>query len=271
MRLSVARLAGLALSALVACPARGAESLSLHLRSRVQPFKGSDEWQQLNFEQDFPCRETAIVICDIWDQHWCASASQRCDALARKMAPVLAAARARGIQIIHAPSECMDFYKDTPQRKRIQAVAAVEPPTPLSLPDPPLPVDDSKGGCDDEKPVAPYKAWSREHPALSIGPDDVISDRGTEIYSFLRRHGIKNLLVMGVHTNMCVLNRSFAIKQMTRWGIRCILVRDLTDSMYDPRTRPFVSHEAGTELIIGHIEKYWCPTVLSADLLTKPK
>jgi hypothetical protein len=71
---------------------------------------------------------------------------------------------------------------------------------------------------------------------------------------------------MGVHTNMCVLNRSFAIKQMTRWGIRCVLVRDLTDAMYNPKKRPNVTHEEGTELVIGHIEKWWCPTVLSSEL-----
>jgi hypothetical protein len=66
---------------------------------------------------------------------------------------------------------------------------------------------------------------------------------------------------------MCVLNRSFAIRQMTKWGVRCILVRDLTDAMYDPRDRPFVSHDRGTELVIEHIEKYWAPTVTSSQIL----
>ena len=73
---------------------------------------------------------------------------------------------------------------------------------------------------------------------------------------------------MGVHTNMCVLNRSFAIKQMTDWGVPCVLVRDLTDAMYNPADEPHVSHEQGTELVIEHIEKYWAPTVSSQELLT---
>jgi hypothetical protein len=71
---------------------------------------------------------------------------------------------------------------------------------------------------------------------------------------------------MGVHVNMCVLNRTFAIKKMTNWGIRCLLVRDLTDSMYDPKDRPYVSHDRGTELVVEHIEKYWCPTTTSGEL-----
>lgn len=72
---------------------------------------------------------------------------------------------------------------------------------------------------------------------------------------------------MGVHTNMCVLNRPFAIKQMARWGVDVMLVRDLTDTMYNPARPPYVSHEEGTRLVVEFIEKFWCPTIASADLL----
>ena len=37
--------------------------------------------------------------------------------------------------------------------------------------------------------------------------------------------------------------------------------------MYDPRQPPYVSHTRGTELVIEHIEKYWCPSIESADLM----
>jgi nicotinamidase-related amidase len=241
--------------------------LHLNLRTRVQPFKGSDVWDEVTVRKQFPARETAIILCDVWDKHWCHNASMRCEALAKKMEPLLATAREQGVLIIHAPSECMDFYKDTPQRKRILAAPRMEPPRPRTVIDAPLPIDDKEGGCDDEKPSKPYRAWTRQHPAITIGEEDVISDNGRDVYSFLQQRGIKNLLVMGVHTNMCILNRTFAIKQMTRWGVNGVLVRDLTDSMYDPRKAPFVSHEQGTELVVQHIEKYWCPSVLSSDLL----
>jgi len=39
------------------------------------------------------------LICDTWNQHWCASATGRCDALAKKMAPLVDEARARGAKI----------------------------------------------------------------------------------------------------------------------------------------------------------------------------
>jgi nicotinamidase-related amidase len=182
------------------------------------------------------------------------------------MEPVLQAARAAGILIIHAPSETMDFYQDYPQRKAMLTMPQVAPPPGLGLTSPALPIDDSDRGCQTPGDTE-HKAWTRENPILSMQPNDVISDNGEEIYSLLRARGIKNLFIMGVHANMCILNRTFAIKQMTNWGISCVLVRDLTDSMYNPQSRPYVSHAEGTELVIDYIEKHWCPTTLSADLV----
>ena len=240
--------------------------LKLNLRTRIETFKGSGAWDEAAIVKELPARETAILICDMWDKHWCQNATKRCDALAKKMELVLKAAREQGVLIIHAPSECMDFYKDAPQRKRIQEVKRVEPPKARELTEPPLPVDASDGGCDDDQPVKSFKAWTRQHPGLTIADDDVISDNGAEIYSFLKQRGVKNLVLCGVHTNMCVLGRSFGIRQMTKWGIRCVLIRDLTDSMYNPKKAPHVSHDEGTELIVQHIEKYWCPSIVSSDL-----
>lgn len=242
-----------------------AADLRLTLRSRVETFKGSGEWDEVAVERRIPASQTALVICDMWDRHWCRGASERVAVLARKASPVLERARELGVLIVHAPSETMSFYQDAPQRLHILRIPKAQPPASLSLSDPPLPIDDSEGGCDTGDKF--FKAWTRQHASIRIDDRDLISDNGTEIYSALQLRGIQNLLVMGVHTNMCILNRSFAIKQMTRWGIRCVLIRDLTDAMYDPQTHPHVSHEQGTELVIRHIEKYWAPSALSAGLL----
>ena len=71
---------------------------------------------------------------------------------------------------------------------------------------------------------------------------------------------------MGVHTNYCIVNRSFGIRQMARVGMNVVLARDLTDALYDPRQPPFVSHARGTEIVVEHIEKYLCPSIMSVDL-----
>lgn len=241
-------------------------TLHLKLRSRVQPFKGRDEWEEVWLERKIPVARSAIAICDMWDKHWCEGATKRCIELAKKMNDVVCAARDCGVQILHAPSDTLYYYEDWPQRRRVKLAPAVPLPEELDLPAPPLPIDDSGGGCDTgEKPW--YAAWTRQTPLLEIGEFDGISDNGREIYNFMAQEGIDTLFIMGVHTNMCVLGRSFAIRQMTRWGKQCILVRDLTDAMYDPKDAPYVSHEEGTELVIQHIEKYWCPTITREDLL----
>jgi hypothetical protein len=138
------------------------------------------------------------------------------------------------------------------------------------LPNPPLPVDDSDGGCDDEKPAKQFKAWTRQHKAIEIDAEkDYVTDSGAEVYSLMAEKKLDTLIVMGVHTNMCVLNRTFAIKQMVKWGKSVYLVRDLTDAMYNPKMKPFVTHEKGTELIAEFIEQNWCPTIESKSLLGK--
>ena len=102
----------------------------------------------------------------------------------------------------------------------------------------------------------------------------VEGDNGTRMYGrssseFVRQRGIKNLIVMGVHTNMCVLGRPFGIRQMVRQGINVALMRDMTDSMYNPAMKPQGSHFRGTELVIEHIERHWCPTITSSDFTGK--
>ena len=168
---------------------------------------------------------------------------------------------------IHAPSDTMNFYAKEPGRFLAQNAPRSVPPLPLQFDEGPLPIDDSDEGCDTPGDK-PHKAWSREITTLMIAPGDVVSDKGEEIYNVLRQRNIDTLLYMGVHANMCILNRSFGIRQMSKWGLRCILVRDLTDAMYNPASRPFVSHAQGTELVIQHIERYWAPSVTSNELIS---
>lgn len=255
------------LAVFIAHTATGPEA-QLKLRSRVELYKGSAEWHEVAVDEPFSPSTSALILCDMWDHHWCEGAAGRVAVLARKIAPVVEMARSHGFLIIHAPSDTMEYYKEAPQRRAILAIPPVQPPASLPLTEPPLPIDDSDGGCDTPNNPLPvnFRNWTRENAAIGIGPADLISDNGREVYSALRSRGIRTLFVAGVHANMCILNRTFAIRQMTKWGVHCILIRDLTDAMYNPARRPFVSHERGTELVIEHIEKYWAPTVSSDDL-----
>src|SRR5271163_3278853 len=102
----------LTVSATTSAPAGG--DLQLQLRTRIQPFHATGPWVEAQFDESIVPRKTAIVITDMWDKHWCKGATHRVGLIAQRMEPLLAAARAAGILIIHAPSETMDFYQDAP-------------------------------------------------------------------------------------------------------------------------------------------------------------
>ncbi|HEX8915021.1 MAG TPA: isochorismatase family protein, partial [Humisphaera sp.] len=261
-----------------AAPTAAAAAWKLTARARV-PVKGDENLLEVvETPVAWAPKETAIVICDMWDHHWCKSAERRTGEVAPRIDALAKAVRAKGGLVIHAPSDVMKFYEGTPQRERAKTAPKVAPPSPPNrLGGPPLPIDDKDNGCDDEPqcPIpdgkkVPYP-WTRQIATIEVAPEDAVTDKGDEVYNLIQARGIKHLLVCGVHTNMCILHRSFAIKQMTRWGVDTVLVRDCTDAMYNPRRAPFVSHAKGTELVIGYIERHWCPSVTSGQILGDQK
>ena len=245
----------------------GAFHLKLRSQTLAQDEGGHKYWQVQIDEREWPVEKTALLLCDVWNGHWCRGAVERLDAMVGRMDAVVKRVREVGGLIVHAPSDTMDFYAESPARKRVLEVEQVEPPPDAERPDPPLPVDASDHGSDTGE-TETHKAWDRQHPGAGIDEErDIISDRGSEVYSYLQYRGIEHLLIMGVHTNMCVLHRTFAIKQMVRWGVDVALIRDLTDAMYNPGMPPYLSHAEGTGLVVEFIEKFWCPSVESGDIL----
>src|SRR4051812_38421053 len=96
---------------LVACATaiNAAEEIRFAARSRTPgQFATKEE------SRAWDASKTAVVICDMWDKHWCAGATGRVGEMAPRMNEVVAAMRAKGALIVHCPSDTMSFYKDTP-------------------------------------------------------------------------------------------------------------------------------------------------------------
>lgn len=271
---------GIALPAMLAAASASshrAGTFSLSLRSR----KPAPSGDQAGDEQDevthatatWDAKRTAVIVCDVWNKHWCVGASQRVDELVPQINRLLNAARNAGALIVHAPSDTLDFYEGSPQRERArnapQAAAPADIRNWLKL-DPEregaLPIDDSDGGCDDTPVCPPFKAWTRQHPGIEIAANDAISDDGAEVFNLFALHGIENVIVLGVHTNMCVLGRPFGIRRMVGLGKNVVLMRDLTDALYNSRRAPYVTHFQGTDMMIAHIERHWCSTITSDQI-----
>src|SRR5262249_169378 len=157
-------------------------------------------------------KQTAVIVCDMWDTHHCLNAVRRVEELAPRMNQVLEKARSQGALIIHAPSSCMEPYKDHPGRKRVQAAPkAANLPKDIhqwcnQIPEETkgkYPLDQSDGGCDsdpaEQKAFAqkleemgrnPKAPWKRQTDVLKIHDEDAISDSGVEIWNLLEQRGI---------------------------------------------------------------------------------
>src|SRR5688500_8699177 len=282
--------ASLLLACFISClnhPLFAADPITVHKRQRVEHPTGL--YQVKETEESWDPKKTAIIVCDVWDSHHCLNAVRRVMEMAPRMNEVLKEARSQGVLIVHAPSGCMETYADHPGRKLAQSA-----PKASNLPEGihewcrhipaedkgQYPIDQTDGGEDDDleeharwhdylasigrNPKAPWKA---QIDTLEIQSGDASSDSGVEIWKLLEDRQIRNVILLGVHTNMCVLGRPFGLRQMAKNGRKVILMRDMTVTMYNPAKAPFVNHFTGTELIVQHIEKYVCPTITSVDLL----
>ena len=272
---------GLAVVVGVAEAAIDKETLILNARSRVEAPRDSGKFRVVCKKLQWEPSQTAIIICDMWDKHWCKGATRRVAEMAPWMNEVVSKARDRGVLIIHAPSGTVDHYKDHPARKRPQIA-----PKATNLPKDigkwckwihekeekiGYPIDHSDGGCDCQPKCKQRSAWRKQIGTIEIRNEDAISDSGVEIWNLLEQRNIKNVILMGVHTNMCVLGRPFGLRNLARYGKNVVLVRDMTDTMYNSRMRPHVSHFTGTDLVVEHIEKYVCPTITSTAFTGKPQ
>lgn len=282
------RLVGLVIMAASACgPAAFAEDLVLTLRDLKE---AGGKVERRAREERWDPAKTAIIVCDVWDLHHCLNAVRRLEEFAPRLNEVVKDARKRGVTVIHSPSDCMPAYEAHPARKR-----ATETPKAAKLPRDieswcsripaeeraTYPIDQSDGGEDDDpKEHAEWAAklkglgrnpgmpWKKQLDAIEIDPErDYISDRGDEVWSILEARGIENVILTGVHTNMCVLGRPFGLRQMARNGKNAVLMRDMTDCMYNPKRWPYVDHFTGNDLIVAHVERYVCPTITSDQLL----
>ena len=250
--------------------------IDLLLRRQVRLETQPEDWQLVQQPAAWDPAQTAAVLCDMWDQHWCQGASARVKELSPRMNLLVAELRRSGVLIIHAPSETLNFYRGHPGLGLARSAPVVQTPVPLRnwmLLDPareaPLPIDDSDGGCDCQPICALAAPWRRQIDTLDIQTGDAISD-GFEAYYLMRQRSIQNVVIMGVHINMCVLGRPFGIRQLVSQGLNVALVRDLTDSMYNSRMPPEVDHFSGTERVVAHIEKYWCSSITSDQILVGP-
>jgi hypothetical protein len=148
--------------------------------------------------KEWNVQETAIIICDMWNEHWCRGATERVAEMAPLMNNVITVARNRGVLIVHAPSECITYYKNHPARILAQKFKGNTVGKLIcndKLPsekDAVWPVDQSDGGCDCTPECKERYPWTHEIDALNIEASDAISDSGTEIGGLFKNQHVRD-------------------------------------------------------------------------------
>lgn len=257
-------------------------SIDIHYNESAPKFNGNTggDCRQENLE--IPCSKTAVVISDMWDKHWCKGATKRVNELAPKINEAITQLRNSGVTIVHCPSDTSSFYANNPaldKTKNIQGTYWSQDPHWLykyenklipeitNIADPNMvQCDCGPNKCDSENGVV----WKRQNEAIKIDEDkDYICMDNKKIYDLLKSKEIEYVLMMGVHTNMCILNRHFGIKKLLLNKIQPILIRDMTDGMLPRECKPFKDHFSALDDVFTHIETYYCPTTTTASICIK--
>ncbi|MDR1981699.1 MAG: NPCBM/NEW2 domain-containing protein [Tannerellaceae bacterium] len=206
--------------------------------------------------------KTAVIVIDMWNSHWCMTASERVSAMVPRMNQALTIARELGMQIIWNPSDVVTAYSGYPQYEKAVAVEHLKTPV---VREGSIDVTFTAPGghclCGPGFPCHVNYGWDGMNPDLVIGDDDLMSSSTDEIYTLLTERGITGIIYMGVHTNICVFGKPGALSDMWKAGFDCMLARDLNDAFttYDPGKG--YTPDMGTTETDENLQKAGIPTI----------
>jgi len=254
-----------------------AGELKLYTSRLVESGEGTPEkyvYQTLRWDP----HKTAVVVCDLWDKHWCNDAAARMAEMAPRIEAFLSEARRRGALIIHAPSGCMAAYANHPAHRRAGSAPAAEMPACRSeactllvgAKQWALGEGGSAGGCGCPTPCKPGQPQSRQIEGVTIADADAISDSTVEIGNLFAQRGIENVMLLGLWNEPDTLGGPLKPSFLNAWGLKYVVVRDLTLPAFRPVKAAGGSRHWAKDLAMEYIERHICPTTTGGSLLGGP-
>lgn len=276
MRTVIALLVGFGLPAGSALEGRAQEAQTVPKTVPLELKRRGDDGRAVTETVNLDPARTAVVVIDMWDRHWCQTYTARVANMVPRMNETLRAARELGIQVVHAPSDTMEFYANYPQRKAMESIPEQPVPQPIDFSPPEPPGGKDCCECGPDRPCKPHGAWARQHPDLEIAPGDLIGDcnNARELLNLCGHRGIRTLIYMGVASNMCVIHRQFGMINMRRHGLEVIFVGDLVEAItangYDPgkgEEDANFTPARGSAAVQWHLEQHVAPSIESRQLV----
>lgn len=243
-------------------------------------------------EMEFDRGEIAFVMVDLWntgfgpeplsDLGWEAeynAGKSFCDRAGEiemtKILPMLQACREAGITIVHAPTQDIAV-----KHRQWEDLATDEEKNPPKATGPRM--------SPDWPPPDWVQAWRQEHQYRfrteewitnyyeRIRPDqdipaplqpvdgDLVISSGEMMHRLMRERGIKVLFYCGFATNMCLIDKPGAIRDMQGRGYLPIVIRDATTGTENAET---VDGLWITRVYIDQIEMLWGYSVTTEEFL----
>ena len=185
-----------------------------------------------------PLAHTALVLVDVWDNHFIESWLERATKIAKEaVVPVLQAARGAGITVVHAPSPPVEF------RARSGEYAAFRGPR-------------------SQPPGIPGIPQLGMSPLVEVREDEYVVATGDQLQEVAEERGILHMIFAGFATNWCILNRYYGMRAMAQRGYNLILLRDATAGVEFPDT---VDEHFATEIAIREVEQQLGFTAANGD------
>ena len=229
-------------------------------------------YQYKTLDWDVPLNEIALVCLDCWNWHFSRDTFEQMEqVVGENIVPLLAACRAKGVLVIHAPANPVaqrhpNWVRLT-QGKKPQAVWPDSPTWPpaefrqktgpyakYARPDEPQSVERST-----------HAQTKREfHPLIRpVGEEPVVLD-GEELHRLCAERKILHLVYVGFNTNCCIMFRDYGLPAMAARGYATILVRDGTMGMETADTYKDSTCTRGT---IASLEQFGHYTLSSREII----
>lgn len=215
-----------------------------------------------------PIDNIALLVCDVYDSHWCKSTNERYERTRKRIAEFVDIFHDMGGVVIHSPNNCVDtFYANYPQRKKMR-LGSMPRFRKITEGKQPIPTD-GINGCDDVPSCynPSVSEGKQQYPGINIAENDCITARALELIDYIDSNNIYYVLYSGFALNLCMLNNEIGIRRMMHWGVNCLFFRDLTDVFYSPKQPPHVSVEKALDLMVKYVENYWCASVSAHEIL----
>jgi len=254
-------------------------TLNLILRSQViDKDKQMLYWRVVNTPVQWRTDETLIIIKDMWNKHWCFNGADIIQQMFPRFNEVIHHARSLGVQIVHVPSSpAIHSYHRHPSYDYMLKFPQFPLPEFVDHDDYPMPLN-----VDDAGANGPILEIGRQPDGYSQikdidivfetnGLKDGICETFELVWNMMVSKDIKNVILTGCATNMCLMNKPLGIRNLVSHGINVVVVRDMTNPMYNPASPPYVNMPEANKMMSEYFEKFWCPTIGSDEILSSEK